>query len=115
LYAIANDNSTKMIIFIPNDNYADGRDTSWIWDADFEALLSVRNLEKVYCDGKRKEEIKLRLKYFSFNMDKCSMVNLKENIQYILNEEVDKIYFLPTYPALFKTRNTVLDAASRIE
>lgn len=113
-YSITHDDSTKIITFILNDNYADGRDISWIWDADFEAVQSIRNLEKFYCDGNRKEEIKLRLKYSSFDMSKCRMVNLKEDIQQILNEKVDKIYFLPTYSALFKTRNIVLNAIRRI-
>ncbi len=44
-----------------NDRIADGRDVSWIWDADFEVLAgSVRS---VVCAGTRAPEMALRLKY----------------------------------------------------
>ena len=47
--------------FALNDRIADGRDVSWIWDADFELLAGrVRN---VTCSGTRAEEMALRLKY----------------------------------------------------
>src|SRR5690349_23044299 len=44
-----------------NDRIADGRDVSWIWDADFEMLAGrVRTLT---CSGTRAEEMALRFKY----------------------------------------------------
>src|SRR5204863_461729 len=44
-----------------NDRIADGRDVSWIWDADFELLATrVANLT---CSGTRAEELALRMKY----------------------------------------------------
>src|SRR6202044_2097476 len=46
---------------ILNDRIADGRDVSWIWDADFETLAPrVRNAT---CAGTRAAELALRLKY----------------------------------------------------
>ena len=44
-----------------NDNIADGRDVSWIWDADFEVLAG--RVRRVTCSGTRAEEMALRLKY----------------------------------------------------
>ena len=44
-----------------NDGIADGRDISWIWDADFELLAGVAR--RVICSGTRAEELALRLKY----------------------------------------------------
>jgi lipid II isoglutaminyl synthase (glutamine-hydrolysing) len=44
-----------------NDNIADGRDVSWIWDADFELLAG--RVRRVTCSGTRAEELALRLKY----------------------------------------------------
>lgn len=32
--------AARYVLFCLNDNYADGRDVSWIWDADFEALFA---------------------------------------------------------------------------
>src|SRR5207248_4608490 len=44
-----------------NDGIADGRDVSWIWDADFELLRG--RVRRVTCAGTRAEEMALRLKY----------------------------------------------------
>ncbi len=44
-----------------NDRIADGRDISWIWDADFETLAPRAG--RVVCSGTRAEELALRLKY----------------------------------------------------
>src|SRR5204862_5706 len=44
-----------------NDGIADGRDVSWIWDADFEMLAG--RVRRVTCSGTRAEEMALRLKY----------------------------------------------------
>ena len=49
------------LLAILNDNIADGRDVSWVWDADFE-LLSSR-LRSVTCSGTRAAELAVRLKY----------------------------------------------------
>ena len=44
-----------------NDRIADGRDVSWIWDADFELLAGVAR--SVVCAGTRAPEMAVRLKY----------------------------------------------------
>ncbi len=44
-----------------NDRIADGRDVSWIWDADFELLAG--GVRRVTCAGTRAPEMALRLKY----------------------------------------------------
>ena len=44
-----------------NDGIADGRDVSWIWDADLEVLRG--RVRRVTCSGTRAEEMALRLKY----------------------------------------------------
>jgi UDP-N-acetylmuramyl tripeptide synthase len=49
------------LLAILNDRTADGRDISWVWDADFELLAS--DLRRVTCAGTRAAELALRLKY----------------------------------------------------
>lgn len=51
----------KVYVISLNDNAADGRDTSWIYDADFEKL-SNQDIEKIIVTGNRAEELQLRLK-----------------------------------------------------
>ncbi|MFC0138462.1 DUF1727 domain-containing protein [Staphylococcus petrasii] len=51
----------KVYVISLNDNAADGRDTSWIYDADFEKL-SEQDIEAIIVTGTRAEELQLRLK-----------------------------------------------------
>ncbi len=51
----------KALVFVLNDNIADGRDISWIWDVDMEELLPAAGL--VVTSGTRKHEMALRLSY----------------------------------------------------
>ena len=44
-----------------NDEIADGRDVSWIWDVDFEPLLD--GLERLVATGDRAAELALRFRY----------------------------------------------------
>ncbi len=49
------------VLGVLNDNIADGRDVSWIWDADFELLAG--RIRRVTCAGTRAAELAVRLKY----------------------------------------------------
>ena len=51
----------KVYVISLNDNAADGRDTSWIYDADFEKLQD-QDIEAIIVTGTRAEELQLRLK-----------------------------------------------------
>jgi lipid II isoglutaminyl synthase (glutamine-hydrolysing) len=49
------------LLGVLNDNVADGRDVSWIWDADFELLHG--RVRHATCAGTRAPELAVRLKY----------------------------------------------------
>ncbi len=49
-----------------NDNYADGRDMSWLWDVDFTKLID----HPVYVTGIRAYDMALRLQYDEVGMEK---------------------------------------------
>ncbi len=63
------DNINLLIAF--NDNYADGKDVSWIWDVDFESLID--NLDSLYIVGIRKEDMALRFLYSGLDINKLKM------------------------------------------
>src|SRR3954452_9676019 len=44
-----------------NDGIADGRDVSWVWDADWEVLAP--HVRRMTCSGTRAAELALRMKY----------------------------------------------------
>jgi len=86
-----------------NDGIADGRDVSWIWDADFELL--VGSARRVWCAGTRAAEIALRLKYAGLDP---SLIEVEGSIAGSLDRAVagaaGTLFALPTYTALLELR-----------
>lgn len=56
------DRGPKMVAFFINDQVADGRDISWIWDIDFEELSDQPDTV-VFAGGSRAHDLAVRLKY----------------------------------------------------
>jgi lipid II isoglutaminyl synthase (glutamine-hydrolysing) len=86
-----------------NDRIADGRDVSWIWDADFELLAD--GVRRVVCAGTRAPEMALRLKYAGWPQESIEVI---EPIESSLDEAVSaapaRLFALPTYTALLELR-----------
>lgn len=96
------DLSSNILIMI-NDNYADGRDVSWLWDADFEFLRDAEN--PIVVSGHRANDMAVRLKYAGVEPAKIVVIpQIEESIEYLLNslDINEKITILPTYTALLK-------------
>jgi UDP-N-acetylmuramyl tripeptide synthase len=53
--------SSAAIVIVINDDYADGRDVSWLWDVDFGALRGQE--ARVSTSGTRAADMALRLRY----------------------------------------------------
>jgi UDP-N-acetylmuramyl tripeptide synthase len=89
-----------------NDRIADGRDVSWIWDADFELLAG--RIRRVTCSGTRAEEMALRLKYAGMNGAEIAVDrDLDRSLDAALEAAPDtgRLYALPTYTALLELRD----------
>jgi UDP-N-acetylmuramyl tripeptide synthase len=84
-----------------NDRIADGRDVSWIWDADFELLDGA--VRRVTCAGTRAPELALRLKYAGWPQ---SSIEVEPDIERSLDRAVaaapGRLFALPTYTALLE-------------
>jgi UDP-N-acetylmuramyl tripeptide synthase len=87
-----------------NDGIADGRDISWIWDADFELLAGVA--QRVICSGTRAEELALRLKYAGIDGPEVAVAPaLEDGLERSLSGGDGRpLYALPTYTALLELR-----------
>ena len=86
-----------------NDRIADGRDVSWIWDADFELLAD--GVRRVTCAGTRAPEIALRLKYAGWPQDAIEVVaEVEGSLDRALAAAPDRLFALPTYTALIELR-----------
>jgi UDP-N-acetylmuramyl tripeptide synthase len=86
-----------------NDRIADGRDVSWIWDADFEILAD--GVRRVICAGTRAPEMALRLKYAGWPEDTIEVVGpIEESLDEAVAAAPDRVFALPTYTALLELR-----------
>ncbi|MGB9680396.1 MAG: MurT ligase domain-containing protein [Thermoanaerobacteraceae bacterium] len=85
-----------------NDNFADGRDISWIWDVNFEDFISNTKINKIITTGLRAEDVALRFKYAGVKTDNIFIINPIEKALLkaadITNDEL--IVVLPNYTAL---------------
>jgi UDP-N-acetylmuramyl tripeptide synthase len=86
-----------------NDRTADGRDVSWVWDADWEVLAPrVRHMT---CSGTRAAELALRLKYAGLDPARLDVAeDLGRGLDAALAGGDGPLYALPTYTALLELR-----------
>ena len=91
-----------------NDRVADGRDVSWIWDADFELLAG--RVRRVTCSGTRAEEMALRLKYAGVQVPIAVERDLGRSLDAaVAGGNGSPLYALPTYTALLELRDLLAD------
>ena len=92
-----------------NDKIADGRDVSWVWDADFEVLAG--RVRRATCSGTRAEEMALRLKYAGIDAE----LEVERDLWRSLASAVagvapgGRLFALPTYTALLELRDLLAD------
>jgi lipid II isoglutaminyl synthase (glutamine-hydrolysing) len=98
------------ILGVLNDNIADGRDVSWIWDADFEMLAG--RIRRVTCSGTRAAELGLRLKYAGVSGER---VVIEPDLELALARAAGErpaagapLYALPTYTAMLSLRELLV-------
>jgi lipid II isoglutaminyl synthase (glutamine-hydrolysing) len=97
--------SPSRLLVALNDEIADGRDVSWIWDVDFEPLLG--GLDEVVAAGSRAEELALRFKYAGLEPEKIAVVrDLDRALTYGLEGTPagGELVVLPTYTAMLALR-----------
>jgi lipid II isoglutaminyl synthase (glutamine-hydrolysing) len=91
-----------------NDGIADGRDVSWIWDADFELLAGAAG--HVTCAGTRAPEMALRLKYAGLAPESISVEDgIEGSLQRAVAAAGERLFALPTYTALLELRRLLSD------
>lgn len=92
-----------------NDQIADGRDVSWIWDADFEQLAG--RVRQAICSGSRAADLATRLKYAGIENERIRIV---PELQAALAEATvsgdrsTTLYALPTYTAMLALRQLLV-------
>ncbi|RYD06024.1 hypothetical protein N752_06370 [Desulforamulus aquiferis] len=115
LVTALNISGSKNVFMAINDNDADGRDISWLWDVDFEYLAEQhQRVNSFVCSGLRAEEMALRLKYSGIPTDKIKVVNdMEEAVRETLDGAGELAYLFSTYTALWPTQKILLGLAKK--
>lgn len=98
---VADDNARIMVAI--NDNLADGRDISWLWDADFELMAEQK--KPIITSGQRAEDMSIRLKYAGVPAENIICVpKLEKALQQALDmvQPDETLWLLPTYTCLLE-------------
>lgn len=95
----------KELLFVLNDNKADGFDVSWIWDINFDNL---NNVSRIITSGSRAYDIAIRIKTSGFDANKIEpYLDLKQAVQALYTTNSKK-YIIANYTALQPTRKELL-------
>jgi UDP-N-acetylmuramyl tripeptide synthase len=95
------------VLAVLNDNIADGRDVSWVWDADFEVLAP--RVRRATCSGTRAAEMALRLKYAGVSTDRIVVEpELGAGLDRALGDGDGPLFALPTYTAMLALRDLLV-------
>ena len=98
----------RLAVVALNDDVADGRDVSWIWDVDFEPLLA--GLDRLIPTGTRAAELALRFRYGGLDPD---AIEVEPDLGRALDRGLeltapgDQLVVLPTYTAMLALRKIV--------
>ena len=96
------DDSQKELLFVLNDNIADGFDVSWIWDINFNNL---NNVSRIVTSGTRAYDIAIRIKTSGFPAEKIEpYLSLADAVKALYKTDVKK-YVIANYTSLQPTRH----------
>jgi lipid II isoglutaminyl synthase (glutamine-hydrolysing) len=112
LRTLALEDGEHDLLAVLNDRIADGRDVSWVWDADFELLAG--RLRRATCSGTRAAEMALRLKYAGVPAGRIAVEeDLAAALDRALADAPDThppapLFALPTYTAMLALREELV-------
>ncbi|MGN5650661.1 MurT ligase domain-containing protein [Bacillus sp. Brlt_9] len=100
-------NERRQYLFALNDLAYDGRDISWIWDADFEKINESLT-ERVICSGIRAADMAVRIKYAGIPEEKIEIIeDIDSAINELTNHNINS-YVVPNYTVLEPTRKALV-------
>ena len=100
------DDEDKELLFVLNDNIADGFDVSWIWDINFDNL---NNVKRIVTAGTRAYDIAIRIKTSNFEVNKIEpYLDLHEAVKAFYSTDIKK-YVIANYTSLQPTRKEILN------
>lgn len=96
------DDQPFSLIALLNANYADGIDTSWIWDTDFESLKDS-GMQAIATGGERYKDLYVRVKMAGYGEHPVYQ-DLKQIVKAIEEMPTKRVYIAATYTAMLQLR-----------
>lgn len=98
------------VVLALNDDIADGRDVSWIWDVELEELMP--RVGRVIASGSRAEELALRFKYGGFSPERLDVERdlgdaLDRGLE--LTPDGEQLAVIPTYTAMLRVQQILTE------
>lgn len=110
LKAMDEDGKNKDLLFVLNDNVADGYDVSWIWDIN---LSYLKNVDRVICSGLRAYDMAIRMKNGNVDINKIEVYEkIEEAVESLFKTENDK-FVITNYTAIINTRENLIKHQKR--
>lgn len=106
LRLVNEDSSEKDVLFVLNDNSADGTDVSWIYDIDFSNLYHVK---RIITSGKRAYDMAICIKNNGVSPEKIeAYLDLNEAVKSLYATN-NKKYAISNYTAVQHTRHAIMN------
>lgn len=104
---IATDHTPFSLAFLLNAHYADGIDTSWIWDGNFEQFAQA-DVRQYLVGGERYRDIATRLEMAGV-AELWQEPDLDKVLQKIKELPTKRVYVLATYTAVLQLRKLLAE------
>jgi lipid II isoglutaminyl synthase (glutamine-hydrolysing) len=101
------------VLIAINDNFADGRDVSWLWDVRFEELAATEH--QIGASGLRAADMALRLKYAGVEAWADTDLAAALRAAVAAAPEDGLVYVIPTYTAMLSLLEILLPGTARTE
>ena len=109
LHMLNTEKDDYSLVTLLNANHADGIDTSWIWDGQFEDL-NHEQIKQILVGGQRWHDMGFRLEVAGFLPEQMTTCPDNEAvIEEIAKLPTKKVYILSTYTALLSLRKIMAE------
>ena len=100
------DQAPFSLVSIMNNRPADGTEISWIWDGNFEKLVSLTTGRPVFLAGMCVEDLSIRMEVAGLPVsEQVIHQDLTQVAEWIKQAPTDKVYILATYTATLELRH----------
>ncbi len=106
--------NTKVALVLVNDNYADSRDVSWLWDVNFDLLKKYK--PTLIVGGTRAYDMALRFQYMGLDVDEVAQdINVAFEHALSAGATTEDITVFPTYTAMLELRKVLRSYTNDVE